>query len=512
MTLDVTYTVSGTIKDASGSTVAGATVYVYNIIEKGDTVSTTTVTDGSYTFDISNICSIGDEILVYTQIPTGYMDGRSFTLFDTDSVNTFSLTEITDYGGTYRGLFYDGTYLYSAAEGNGLEIYTYSAETLTRVTDDTTTTNVRNVTSDGIYIYAACYTDGLYGYSFDGSNITYINKIDDDDTYYNIFVYNSYIYVSRGNSGISAYTFDGATFTHKATQDDGGIYYGVYADDNYIYTACGSDGLRIYSFNGTNFTLLNTQNDGGYYYDVYADENYIYTACGADGLRKYSFDGSNITLVASHDAGGTYYNVKKDDTFIYCCASGVGLVLYVFDGATLTVEDTQLDVPLTYSLYLYNKDIYVGCFDSGIAVYNINIVQPMNITVSEYPTMNFTSANYESRLRYCPIYDLDADITKNIDIINFRNNDVEAVDRDINKIPLKISGVEYATTPSDVPYLAYKFETIWNIMEHDEEITITDIDNCYNGVYIINSFEFNSIPKTANAYNWYISLEKVRDV
>jgi hypothetical protein len=242
------------------------------------------------------------------------------------------------------------------------------------------------------------------------------------------------------------------------------------------------------------------------------DDNYIYTACGADGLRIYSFDGSNITLVASHDAGGTYYDVKADDTFIYCCASSNGLILYTFDGTTLTLRDTQTAESLTYNVYNYNKDIFIGCTTSGIGVYNISTVQPMSLTVPEYLTINLTSTSYDSRLRYCPIYDLDAGITKNVDVINFRNNDVEAVDRDINNIPLKIAGVEYASTPSEVPFLAYKFETIWNIMEHDEEITIDDIDNCHNGVYVINSFEFNSIPKTANAYNWYITLEKVRDV
>jgi hypothetical protein len=142
----------------------------------------------------------------------------------------------------------------------------------------------------------------------------------------------------------------------------------------------------------------------------------------------------------------------------------------------------------------------------------LDITKVMDIIIDEYTTLNLTSANYESKLRYCPLNSPDNSITKNIDVVNFWTDKVAAVDKDINSQPMNLSGIEYATTASDVPYLAYKFEQIWNIMEDDEEITIDCIDTCYNGVYVIKNFTFDSILRCANAYNWYLSLEKVRDV
>jgi len=513
MTLSNNYTVNGTIRDANGSTVSDAEVYGYSMMEKGDVVSTTTVTDGTYTFNIKNICSVNDDILIYTRLSSGYMDARSFTLNNDDTVNSFVLSDISDNGGEYSGIWVDSDdYIYVARYASNLAVYEFdgTALSLSSVTD--VGNNAVSVHGDGTYIYTACQNNGLYAFSFDGTDLTSLGATDNGGNYNDVWADSNYIYVANVNEGLRVYSFDGTDFTLLDTRDDGGSYLGLWVDENYIYCACVSDGLRIYTFDGSNINLVAERDDGSGYYCIYLDDTYIYCSCGVEGLRVYTFDGSNITLVAERYDGGTYYGIYGDGDFIYCACDSAGLRAYSFDGTTLTLEDTQSYASSTRRVYCHESVIYAGCVGDGLAAYSFTFTDTVDITVDEYPTINITSDDYESRLRYCPIDNLDADLKKNIDVLNFWTNNIEAVDKDINKDSINISGVDYALTASDVPYLAFKFEQIWKMMDDDAEITIDTIDNAFNAVYVIKDFNINSIPKTGNSYMWNLNLEKVRDV
>lgn len=152
--------------------------------------------------------------------------------------------------------------------------------------------------------------------------------------------------------------------------------------------------------------------------------------------------------------------------------------------------------------------VYGECFTLDLYESPKNI----DITVEEYKYLEILSDTYSSKLRFCTIQELDRSISKNIDVLNFWVGDISAVDRDINNEPLNFSGIEYAKTAKEICYMAKKFERIWDIMDDNEEITISDFNTCYDGVYIVKDFNINTIKRCPNAYLWKIDLEYVRSV
>lgn len=97
-------------------------------------------------------------------------------------------------------------------------------------------------------------------------------------------------------------------------------------------------------------------------------------------------------------------------------------------------------------------------------------------------------------------------INKNIDIINFWTDDLETIDKDKNSEPLILSGIETGGN------LSTKFENIWEIQNSHEEVTVTGLGNCIDGIYIIKSFHFETIPKNIYYFRWTMTLEFVRGI
>lgn len=100
-------------------------------------------------------------------------------------------------------------------------------------------------------------------------------------------------------------------------------------------------------------------------------------------------------------------------------------------------------------------------------------------------------------------------VNKNIDIINFWTDDLETIDKNKASEPLTLTGVETGscvTTPS----IASRFSDIWGIQNRHEEVTISGLGSCMNGVYIIKNFHFETIPGVITAFRWSMVLEFVR--
>lgn len=55
-----------------------------------------------------------------------------------------------------------------------------------------------------------------------------------------------------------------------------------------------------------------------------------------------------------------------------------------------------------------------------------------------------------------------------------------------------------------------KFETLNDMMDNHEEITINELGDCINGVYIISDFTYSTVKGTPGLFAWSLSLKLVR--
>jgi hypothetical protein len=115
-------------------------------------------------------------------------------------------------------------------------------------------------------------------------------------------------------------------------------------------------------------------------------------------------------------------------------------------------------------------------------------------------------------------------INKKIDTFEFWSDNYEVYDDGIDTQPLTLRGTitmtdgEYAfCTPWCMPFCADtwfydKFKHIWLMQDNHEEVEITGLGDCFNAVYVIKDFNFNTVPRHGKHFlKWQMSLEKVRD-
>ena len=314
------------------------------------------------------------------------------------------------------------------------------------------------VWGDGTYIYTACYTDGIRAYTFDGSSFTLKDTQDDGGTYYGVWGDDTYVYTACGTYGVRAYTFDGNSFSNVLdTKDDGGSYWGVWGDGTYIYTACYDDGVRAYTFDGNSFTLKDTQDDGGYYRSIWGDGTYVYAGCGTDGVRAYTFDGNSFTL---KDTDSTMYQCRgvfanSDYVFTANSASdaggtGGGISAYTFDGNSFTLEDQQIDGDGDNGgVWSDGTYAYLAGYDEGVRAYSgfASEEEPTNnapVLSNENPANN--SVDQSLSLTWnITINDPDGD-TFNWTIECSNSDTNSANDASNGSKTLSISGLSYSTT------------------------------------------------------------------
>ena len=115
-------------------------------------------------------------------------------------------------------------------------------------------------------------------------------------------------------------------------------------------------------------------------------------------------------------------------------------------------------------------------------------------------------------------------ISKNVELFNFKSGDIDTVDRGINAQPLTIGGTicicgiwEGVCFPICFPMCFSAPMTSWlnditEAMNNGEVFTISELSNCLNGIYIIESFTFNTIKDTPECFSWSLNLEKIKDI
>lgn len=502
------YYVTGYVSDSDGNACSSCDVWAYNITDRSSEVSTSTVVDGSFTIDIKTIVDVGDDILVHAKDSSGNVRGWSF---DSNTNITYSFTNVSDIDDEieYYHANYDGTYIYMAHAAHGFSAYSFDGTNISKVSDVSSNGGLVyafDILPYNGYIYRAAGCDGLFVYTFDGSTFSSVTDVDDGSLYQTLHEFKGDIICGRIYA-LSAYSFDETNISIVTDVDYAANHTYYFMDDDgvYLYVSHDYDGFGAYTYDGTDLTLV-SDCDTNRGFDILYDAGYIYvTRYNDGGMGVYTFDGTNISLVTDVDDGGDYIMVTKDnDDYIYATTSS-GTHVYTFDGTNLTKVYTRSGDKRGFVNIGDYKWIY-GRF-TGIDVETFELTRNFNLTMEEYNTLDITSANYESNLRYCPIDSPNKQINMNIDVLNFWTDDITAVDRSVNTEPLILGGTEWATTASDIDFLAYKFEQIWYMQDDDESITISGVSDCYDGDYVIKDFSFNSIRRQPNAYKWRLTLE-----
>ena len=115
------------------------------------------------------------------------------------------------------------------------------------------------------------------------------------------------------------------------------------------------------------------------------------------------------------------------------------------------------------------------------------------------------------------------EISKNVDLFNFWDGDIDTVDRGINTQSLDIGGTicicgiwEGVCFPLCFPICFSSAMTTWldsveTAMNSGEEFTINELGGCLNGVYVIKDFSFDTIKRIPSCFKWGLNLERVRD-
>lgn len=96
---------------------------------------------------------------------------------------------------------------------------------------------------------------------------------------------------------------------------------------------------------------------------------------------------------------------------------------------------------------------------------------------------------------------IDNKIGKDIDRKSFWSGNYEINDDGITEQSVILQGIDKT----------YYFQNILDMEDNNEEITITNLGDCTNGVYIIKQFTFKTIKGVPDWFSWTLVLEKVRD-
>jgi len=116
-------------------------------------------------------------------------------------------------------------------------------------------------------------------------------------------------------------------------------------------------------------------------------------------------------------------------------------------------------------------------------------------------------------------------LTKNITLFNFWKGDIDTTDKGVDTEPLVLGGIEllkgdniglcfplcFSRLCFSTP-LSNKVENMWTLMNNGEEVTITDLGDTLDAVYIVKNFEFKTIKGLPFAFAYRMELEYKREI
>ena len=119
----------------------------------------------------------------------------------------------------------------------------------------------------------------------------------------------------------------------------------------------------------------------------------------------------------------------------------------------------------------------------------------------------------------------DNNISKGVRLFNFWDGDLDTVDEGINEQPLVLTGVECVADNNGGLCIPFCFplcfttrlstnvvERLHTMMNSGEEVTLSTLGDCQNGVYVIKDFTWDTIKGSNCCYAWSINFELVREL
>lgn len=106
-------------------------------------------------------------------------------------------------------------------------------------------------------------------------------------------------------------------------------------------------------------------------------------------------------------------------------------------------------------------------------------------------------------------------LNKDIKLFDFWTDERDTIDVGITDEPITLNGTISACTDDkdvEMTIIAAKFSNIHDMANRHEEVTITELGDCYDAVYVIKSFRYNTIRRSPYAFAWQLVLEYVRAI
>jgi len=136
-------------------------------------------------------------------------------------------------------------------------------------------------------------------------------------------------------------------------------------------------------------------------------------------------------------------------------------------------------------------------------------------------TFTITSDTYTLKFNLPEYGGATRTLTKDLALFNFWVGDISVIDKGIGDEPLVLGGIELNSIASELCFpacfpicfdsgLCTKFIKVWDIQNDGEEITISGLGDTLDGVYVIRSFDFETIKGTNLGFAWRFELEWVR--
>lgn len=129
---------------------------------------------------------------------------------------------------------------------------------------------------------------------------------------------------------------------------------------------------------------------------------------------------------------------------------------------------------------------------------------------TDYTCAKFTIVGdtYTVELRKPEYGGEDNRISKNLNKKSFWSGDYTVGDEGISSEPLVLTGMEFTICP--LTTLVKKMHDILYMSNNNEEVTISGLGDCMDGVYVIKNFRYGTVEKMIKIYAWTMVLEKVR--
>ena len=277
--------------------------------------------------------------------------------------------------------------------------------------------------------------------------------------------------------------------------------------------------------------------------NINVSDNFAYYSFTAELLKLYLFDAVNVNdsvsfkrllnlldTVAVSDAISFKHILNFIESVNIADSISFKHLLNLFD--SIHVDDNVLYIKFDEKLYVYLSDL-INIDDSVSFKHRINLDD--NITIDEAIVVSYL-LNLSDTIKIDDsvfgelVLSLQGDsytvnlpmpqhggesgsVDNELKLFNFWSDDIEVDTIGIDSEPITIQGVIKSWSDNanaDMLIIATKFLNIHDMMKKREEITIKGLGGCFDAVYMIKNFSYNTVKNSPYEYTWNLSLEYVR--